>query len=272
MWLLGNRQKKSKIKLGLVLSGGGTRGFGHIGAIRAFEEAGIKFDYVSGTSAGSIVGALYAKNIKSAQMMELSKLIVEKEIRNSKLFFMPSDSGNIERLVTKLIGGTEFKDLSVPFSCVAVDIVTATEVIFNSGSVAKAVSASCSVPVYFTPVIDGKRILVDGGLLNTIPSDVVLNMGAQYVVAVDLNSGRGAGTTSTKITDMLMATWRIAMKSSSIKGTLYSDTIITPDLGNYKSTKLEGAKDMVEEGYRAAKAAIPKILYDIENKIVKVQI
>ncbi len=257
---------KTREKLGLALSGGGGRGFGHIGAIKAFEEAGFKFDFVAGTSAGSIVGAMYSAGVSVTQMEKFGDGLTVKDVRNHTLFFRSSDSSNIERLCNKLLDGLEFSDLKIPFSAVAVDIVTGDEEILNNGNVSKAVSASCAAPIFFTPVRIGHKLLVDGGLLNNIPADVVRKMGADYVISVDLNSGRGSGTNSTDIVSMAFATWRITTKNSAYKGIQNSDFIIPPDLSRYSSTNLEGYKEMIEIGYRTTKERIPEILRELRVK------
>lgn len=248
-----------KFKAGLALGGGGARGFAHIGVIKAFEESDIDFPIVTGTSVGSLVGSIYSYGLNSSQMIELAKTIDAREIRTSKLFFRPSPSKNIENLMYKIYENITFADLQRKFALVAVDLKSGDEVIINEGNLAKAVSASCAVPLVFTPVEwEGYR-LVDGGLSNVIPSDVARQLGAEVVVSVDINSTRGSGTESIKMFDMFFAVFKIAMKSTAVKGIMNSDIIIKPDLKSYKATRFEGWTDMVEEGYRAAKEAIPQI-------------
>lgn len=249
----------TRYRLGLSLSGGGCRGFGHIGAIKAFEEEGLEFDYVAGTSVGSLVGAFYAAGMGYDELIEIAKGLRENQIRTSKLFFMPSPAQNIERVVSSKLKDTSFENLTKPFSCVAVDIVSGNEVVINSGSVSKAVSASCAVPIVFSPVKENEQVLVDGGLLNTIPSDVLRSMGADFVVAVDINSQRGRGATTTSKIDYFAAIWRIVLKSSAFKGIMNTDIMIEPDLSKFKATKLDGWEEMIDIGYQAAKEKIPEI-------------
>ncbi|MDD4003016.1 MAG: patatin-like phospholipase family protein [Clostridia bacterium] len=248
-----------KFKAGLSLSGGGARGFAHIGAIRAFEENDIDFSIVTGTSVGSLVGSLYAYGLNSQEMIELAKSIDAREIRTSKLFFRPSPSKNIENLMYKIYENIKFSDLPKRFALSTVDLKTGDEVVISEGNLAKAVSASCAVPLVFTPVEWGNYRLVDGGLVNVIPSDVARQLGAEVVVSVDINSTRGSGTDSIKIFDMFFTVFKIAMKSAAVKGIMNSDIIIKPDLKTYKATKFEGWTEMIEEGYRAALEAVPKI-------------
>ena len=249
---------KSKFKTGLALSGGGTRGVAHIGVIKAFTENGISFDYVAGTSAGSLAGALYCAGISCEQMTETIKTVSRRDILNSR-FVIGSKSENVEKLAEILLGDKTFDELFVPFTAVAVDISDGSEVELSSGKVATAVSASCAVPALFRPVkIDGKT-LVDGGLLNNMPSDVCRRMGAEIVIGVDLHHNRGKGTASNKLLDTLIATWSITTKSTMYKGIMNSDVVIEPELDDYKNTRLDHIDEMIEEGYRAATEKMDEI-------------
>ncbi|MCM1533148.1 MAG: patatin-like phospholipase family protein [Corallococcus sp.] len=247
-----------KFKLGLALSGGGTRGFAHIGVLRAFEENRIGFDCVAGTSAGSLMGAMYCAGVSLDDIIEEGKNVRRKDVLNSRIV-IGSESANIAKIADKLLCDKTFDDLSTPFAAVAVDITEGREVVLNSGNVSQAVSASCAVPALFKPVeIDG-MLLVDGGLLNNMPADVCRRMGAEIVIGVDLNHNRGKGTQSRKLVDTLVATWNITTKSTMYKGYHNSDIVIEPELSQYKNTSLSYIDEMVEEGYRAAMAKMDEI-------------
>jgi len=266
-------KKKRKIKVGLALGGGGARGIAHLGAIKAFEEYGIKFDYIAGTSAGSLVGALYAYGLGADRLIEIAKSLNIKDIKTNKISFIPSKTDGIENIVKENIGDVSFKDLKTPFCAVAVDIKTGNEVHIKSGNVSKAVAGSCAVPGVFNPVEFENFRLMDGGLQNTIPSDVVKTMGADVVIAVDVNPSRGYGTESTKIIDLLSASIRILMKSNAVKGKLYANIILEPNTKRFKSTKLAGLDEMIKEGYDSAKANMPSILklLNIKPRLMKKQ-
>lgn len=253
------KEAQKKFKVGLAFGGGGTKGFAHIGAIKAFEENGITFDEVSGTSVGSIAATFYAFGLTSQEMMQKAKSIKVNDIRNSKLFFVPSKTDGLENFIKNSIGDAYFEDMKKPLTIVAVDLKSAKEVHLTKGSIAKAVAGSCAVPGIFNPVDFGEYRLADGGLQNTIPADVLRNNGCRYVISIDCNSTRGQGTDSTKLVDILFASIRIMMKSNAIKGKVYSDICIDIDTGKYKSTSLEGADEMYQMGYEATLKAIPKI-------------
>lgn len=248
-----------KTKLGLALGGGAARGFAHIGAIKAFEEAKINFDYVAGTSAGAIAGALYCAGATSHDLTNIARELDPRTLR-STFSLPPIDTKNIENVLRKYIGDMTFKDLKKPFIAVAVDLKEATQVLLQSGNVARAVSASCAIPFFFRPVIIDNMHLVDGGLLNSIPTDVPKIMGASKVVAVDVNNTRGYGTDSLKMFDIISATIRIMSSVNAMMGNLRADVLIAPDLKNFKPTSKDGFEDMINLGYQAAGQSIKEIL------------
>ena len=260
---------RKNIKLGVAFGGGGARGFAHVGAIKAFQEYGIEFDFVAGTSAGSIAGAFYAAGYNYDKILEICKKLDAKEIRNNKFFIMPSKTDGIQKIVKEALGDIDISELSKPFTAVAVDLKSTKEICISKGNLAKAVAGSCAVPGIFQPVEFEDMLLVDGGLHNNIPSDVVRNMGADVVVAVDVNKYRGGGTESAKVLDVVSASLGILMKESSLKGYLNADIVLKPEMKRFKSSKLEGMEDMIDEGYREAIDQIEQILALKSGKIKK---
>lgn len=258
--------KHKKVKIGLALGGGGARGFAHLGVLKAFEENNISFDYVAGTSAGSLVGALHCAGLTYQQIYDIAKDLKKKDIKPGTFMFVPSKTEGLQKVIISAIGDISFQELKKPFAAVAVDLISADEIIITHGSVAKAVAGSCAVPGVFVPVEFEHMHLADGGLQNTIPADVPRLYDCDYVVAVDVNSTRGEGTDSLKMIDVLPATIRILMKSNAVKGYLNADVIIQPNLKRFKSTKMDGFEEMIEEGYRAAMDKMPEILNIISKK------
>lgn len=257
--------KNKNVKIGLALGGGGARGFAHLGAIKAFEEYGLKFDYVAGTSAGSLVGAFYSHGWSFEQMYNMAKNFKEKDIRRSKIPLMPSSTEGIEEIITGNLGDIDIRENSIPLAVVAVDILSTKECVITKGNLAKAVAGSCAVPAIFQPVEFEDRLLSDGGLQNTLPSNVPKLFGCDYVVAVDVNPSRTYGAKSTKILDVLGATIRILMKKNAETGYEFGDIVIQPETKRFKSTKMEGYDEMIEEGYRATIEKMPEIL-ELFNK------
>lgn len=180
-------------KIGLALSGGAARGAAHIGVLRALEEESIPIDMIAGTSAGAFIGACYAKGRNVAALEEmalgmdwrkLARLADPNLILLGKGFLHGQKT---KLLLTACIGGdVNFEDLEIPLAVVAADVQSMEEVVINKGSVVEAVRASISMPVVFTPVKWGNRFLIDGGVVNPMPVDVVRNMGAEIVIAVNV--------------------------------------------------------------------------------------
>lgn len=246
------KKPREKKKLALCLSGGGARGFAHIGAIKAFEEEGIDFDIVVGTSAGSIVGAMYAFGKTADEMILYGEGINMKSIHNG-IVFVPNDTAGIRRLVTDFIGNVDIQNLKKKFACVAVDLVEAKQVIMDRGDAGEACAASSCVPVLFKPVVRGKTHLVDGGLLNNIPADVGKMLGADKVVTVDVNPTRGGGTPDLGVLSVVKATLSIVTANASLMGLKNSDIVIAPDLGKFSSSSKDGWQEMIQLGYEEAR-------------------
>jgi len=177
-------------KLGIALGSGSSRGFAHIGILRVFEDENIPIDYIAGTSIGAYIGAIYSAGaIKELEEFILSldwkKLFRYYDLRLSKSGIFSGKK--IMELLEMVLDGLNFEELYIPFSCVAVDIKRAKEVVFESGDILKAIRASLSMPGVFTPVEYGDMLLVDGGIMNPVPVDIVKSMGADIVIAVDLS-------------------------------------------------------------------------------------
>lgn len=245
-----SKEEKPVIHPGIVFGSGGTRGFAHLGVIKAFEDEGIEFEYVAGTSAGSIAGALYAAGLDSSEIAKCVAHISIKDVKGSKFIFMPTTTDSLQGVVRQFMQGREdFASLKKPFACCAVDLVTSSEVDFFEGDVPFAVAASCCVPPFFKPVVYGEKHLIDGAYANPIPSDLVRKMGANVVISVEVNTTRGAGTSSLAMLDVYTAANRIAMKATAAEGIANSDLLICPVLSEYRSFDLKGVNRMIEIGY-----------------------
>ena len=257
---------KKKVKVGIVFGGGGSRGFSHLGAIKAFEEYGIKFDYVAGTSVGSVFGAAYAGGMTFKQIYKIAKNIKTSDIRTNSFLSLTSKTDGIEKLVTDTLGDIDIKDLKIPYSAVAVNLKTTNQVCISSGKLSKAVAGSCCVPGFFQPVEFGDKLLCDGGLQNTIPANIPHYFGCDYVVAVDCNSTRTYGTESTKLFDVLGCSLRVLMKSNAVKGYNCADIMISIDNKRFKSTKIKDVDEMIDEGYKATIDTMPEIIKLFKGK------
>ena len=257
--------RRRKAKVGIAFGGGGARGFAHLGAIKAFEQFGIKFDFIAGTSAGSLVGAFYSNGYSFKELYDIAKNVRIKDIRKNVLPFTTSKLDGLADVIKSNLGDINIEDCRIPFAAVSVDLKSTKEVCFTKGNLIKAVTGSCAVPGVFQPVEYNDMILADGGLQNTIPADIPRYFGCDYVVAVDVNKSRTYGTDSTKFLEVLTCSIRILMKSNAIRGYVNGDVVIGPETKRFKSTRTDGLEDMIDEGYKATIDAMPKIL-ELFNK------
>ncbi len=254
-WLL--KRKPKKIKLGLALGSGGAKGFAELGVLRAFEENGIEFDVVGGTSIGSVVGASYAEGFTSNDILGLLKGVDYSEFTN--LFMMRMDMTGMYRVLEKTLGGKNIEELKKPYIAVATEVESGDERVFKSGSVSQAICASCSIPPFFKPmIIEGERF-VDGAFSNSVPADRVKELGADYVIAVDLSSHQPPSLLS-----KFIPTYKGKVEKPWEKGYEFCDTMIHPDLSKFQSISFGSWAEMYDIGYNTAISLMPKILKDIE--------
>lgn len=219
-------------KIGLALGGGGAKGAAAIGALKVIEEAGVKVDYIAGTSIGAVIGALYASGYTTA---ELEEMIVSQNL------FEAFQGHRVEEKLKSLLadrGVKKFKDTTIPFCCVAVDIDDMSEVVLANGALHRAVLASMSIPEIYEPVEWRGMRLADGGLLNNLPVDVVRDMGADIVIAIDLQQGNAEslGFSPRKLFGLGgVIDWVFTRpdKKKYEENSQSADIYIHPDLGNF---------------------------------------
>ncbi|MFO8062635.1 MAG: patatin-like phospholipase family protein [bacterium] len=179
-----------KKKLGLALGGGAAKGLAHIGILKVLEENDIRIDFVSGTSMGAIIGAMYASGMSASEIESVATGLDKKEA--ASLFRITLDGAgfiNGERitgLLEDVIHKKKFTEMEIPFACVACDIVTGREIVFTEGNIINSLRASMSIPGIFSPVKNEGNVLVDGGLVNPVPADTVRDLGADRVLAVNV--------------------------------------------------------------------------------------
>ncbi|MBQ9735097.1 MAG: patatin-like phospholipase family protein [Clostridia bacterium] len=253
------RRQPKKIKLGLALGSGGAKGFAHLGALKAFEENGIEFDVIAGTSIGSVVGAFYAAGYSATDITELLSRIDFGEIKN--LFMIKMDTFGMFKVIDREMGSLNIEDLNKPFRAVATVLETGKEHVFKSGSVAAALASSSSIPPFFKPtIIDGVRY-VDGAFTNSIPADQARDMGADYVVGIDLSTRDEKPSVLSK----LFPTYKSDVEEPWAKGYEFSDAMIHPDLSEFNAVAFWHGSKMYDIGYNSALTFIPNIKEDIEN-------
>lgn len=253
-----------KKKLGLALSGGGARGFAHIGALKAFEENNIPIDIIAGTSAGSFVAAAFASGMAVDQIIHISKKLKWSEITN----FSYSHRGfltnvPIGKFIAKNFPTVRIEDLKIPYSAVACDLATGDEIVFqNTGDLTLAVRASCAVPGVFVPVDDENgRQLIDGGVISPIPTRTVKKMGADIIIAVDLLT---CGVDSTKPPKNLIGTFMqsamMLIANASRNQHFRADVIIEPQIAHIRPDEIKKMDDLIKLGHQAANEKIEEII------------
>jgi NTE family protein len=236
----------------------------HLGVLKVLEREGIRPDFVGGASAGSVVGAGYCAGLSVAEMEEValdlqwSKL--GRIVRPRLGFF---DSQRLESYMTELIGDLQFADLAIPFVAVAADILTGQLVVLKEGSVAWAVRASCALPGIFTPVERGDQLLVDGGTINNLPVSAVREMGADYIIAVDLLPPQGWHPRPQNLFEMWALSFYTLLRVTHAEGE-DADCLIVPAVGTY-TTMVDFSKtgELIERGVEAAEARIDQIKADL---------
>ncbi|HNP33366.1 MAG TPA: patatin-like phospholipase family protein [Flavobacterium sp.] len=284
--------KKSRPKIGLVLSGGGAKGFAHIGVLKVLEKAGVKIDYIAGTSMGAVVGGLYASGYSATQIdsifsnTDFDELLQDYIPRASKSFYeknndqlyaltLPFNKLKIGipialskgmynySLLSKLTHNVrhidDFSQLPIPFLCIATDIEKGDQVILKEGYLAQAMLASSAFPSLFSPVeIDGK-LLIDGGVVNNYPVEEVRKMGADIVIGVDVQDNLKDRNSLKDATRILVQITNLDMIKSMKEKQKLTDIYIKPDVTNYGVISFDEGKEIVKTGEDAAMEMFDKI-------------
>ena len=259
--------RKKKPSLGIALSGGLALSVCHIGVLRAFEEAGLEIDCVAGTSGGAVVGACYAAGVPLDRIAEAASEMRWRRIaglRRPRLGFFSSES--IAALVTSQIGDITFDELRIPFRAVATDLAAGEEIDIGDGNVGQAVRASCTIPAVFEPVsIDG-RLLVDGGLTNKLPVDVVRRMGADIVVGSDVSYLARAGLTLKNMIDTVLISLSFIGEEKTKTHRRMADFMVYPDVVEPSALSFARWRESIEAGHNAAREVIPAIGEEVKRR------
>lgn len=249
-----------KKKAALVLGGGSARGIAHIGVLKVLQIENIKFDLIVGTSIGAFIGAYYAlgNNIENAE-----KMAIKFKAAENLDFTIPPTMGiirgnKIYDMIKSMLGNNTFSDLKIPLAVVATDIENGEEVIFTEGALCDAVRVSCSYPGIFVPQRLGGRLLVDGGIINTVPVSIARRMGADIVVAVDVGFCVKVGEIKS-IFSIILQTYQIMGDELNRHQAKQADIIIRPDLIGIDQLAFDKAMAAIESGERSAVEKLPEI-------------
>ena len=249
----------AKPKIGLALGGGAARGFAHIGVVKMLEAHGIVPDYIVGTSAGAVVGALYAAGHDAFAMQKIGQQLDEKIFADWTLGGRGLLKGEaLQDFINQQVGKRPLEKLNKPFAAVATDLNNGERVVFRTGDTGLAVCASAAVPGVFQPAQFRGHHYVDGGLTSPVPVQAAREMGADIVIAVDI-SARPEGQPVDSLTAIIWQTTTIMggmIGANELKG---ADVVIRPKLPYVKSWDFTARNDAMLEGERAALAALPTL-------------
>ena len=272
-------------KVGLALGSGAARGMAHIGVLAVLGKEGIPVDMIAGTSTGAVVGALFAQGKDAKHIKELALDLGWKKIAPLLDPSLPRSGlikgRKIKDLLASFIGGDiKFGALKIPFACVATDITTGEEVVLNRGPVSEAVRASISLPALFAVVKKEGRYLVDGGLVNPVPVNVVKQMGADFVIAVNVipdvierahrirkerEEGNQGPEKEPHIFHVLLQSIYIGTYALVARSMEEADVIIEPRVVHIGSGDFHHAQECIRQGELAAQRAVPEIMRKLEN-------
>ncbi len=257
-------KKHTPLVIGLALGGGAAKGFAHVGVIKALVENGINIQVVSGTSAGSLVGSLYAYGYKPQDLVQISYQLDELNLAD----FTFSKNGvlkgqKLQDFVNARVKNTPLQKLKLKFTAVATDLDSGKSIGFNNGNTGIAVRASCSIPNIFMPVVMGNHRYVDGGLAAPVPVTYAKKMGANFVIAVDITAkpeqGRNGYLSNFDQTINILS---IKLLNEQLN---QADIVIRPDISLLSSFGFDKKQQAINLGYQAAMAQMPLIKQKIKE-------
>lgn len=263
--------KFAQPKIGLALGSGGAKGLAHIGVIKVLLENNIPIDLIAGSSIGAMVGGIYAatKDIK-----QLEKIAFDANWLQMSALIDPTWTNGIlggekvKGFIEKHIGKINFNDCKIPFTAIATDLKTGEAVVMKKGALASAIRASISIPLVFTPIEREGRLLTDGGLSLPVPVEIARQMGADIVIAVDLDFDYSANGPNKNFNFYKIAVNSINLLRHHLaaKNVVGADVVINPLVGNFSWHQFVDGKKLIAIGETAAKKALPQLKKIINSK------
>jgi NTE family protein len=252
-------------KVAVVLGAGASKGFAHIGVLKVLESQKIPIHLIVGTSAGSVVGSLYAFGIDAFQLQTMAIALLKDDVVDLTL----PDNGfirgeRLENFINKTIRQTPLELLKIPFRAVATNLQTGEEIVFATGNTGRAVRASCSIPGVFQPVRIADKAYVDGGVVSPVAVDSARKAGADVIIAVDISAGV-AGAVPQGILDTILQSIDIMYAKISTAQLKSADVVIRPKVSHIGSSDFEKRNEAILEGEKAATQALPQILQILDK-------
>ena len=247
-------------RLGLALGGGAVLGFSHIGILSALRDAGIRVDFVAGTSAGAVVAALHAFGVPPARMRALLSPLTWRKVSNfsrNSLGLLSND--RLAQLLHQELGNVGIEQAPTPLAIVAADIHTGDTIVLREGPLAPAVRASAAIPGIYAPVSIGGRLLVDGGIVENVPVRPLREMGADVVIAAKLGEALDFQRVRTLLGVLTNAFLIAVYTATRLDLTSGADVIIEPDLVVHNHWDLRQRDELIEKGRTAGLEAVPRI-------------
>jgi NTE family protein len=241
-----------QITVGLALGGGAARGIAHIGILQELEHVGIRIDCLAGTSAGAVVGALYASGVTTQELKEFARALKWRDIFAPHVSLKGLVSSKpLVKLLQTYCRATRFEDLQIPFTVVASDFETGESVAMTKGDLFPAVQASCSIPLLCPPVTLNGRYYIDGGFAAEVPVKAVRDMGADVVIACDVNYQANLLTKPSNVVITLIHFMRLVAKRNAEEAKKQADIIMNVDMKGINLTDLRKGEESIQRGRRA---------------------
>jgi len=255
-----------KLKVALALGGGAAKGFAHVGVIKVLEANGIVPDIITGTSAGSVVGSLYAAGYNASQLEQIANRLDESNLTDWTLSTRGFIKGErLQAFINTQVRNRPIEKLARPFGAVATDLDSGQRIVFRQGNTGQAVRASASVPNVFVPVTIGRHRYVDGGLVSPVPVSAAHEMGATFVIAVDISArpkpGKASGFLS--MLDQSLNIMSVAALAQELK---QADIVIRPKVQNIGSTDFDARQQSIRVGEVAAQEMLAQIRTQMKLK------
>jgi NTE family protein len=240
---------------GLALGGGAVLGAAHVGVLKALREHEVKIDCITGTSIGALVGAFYAFGKSTDEIEAIAAQLSWLDVTSFTLTkYGLLSNKSLGKLINDHLGDCRMESANIPFAVVATDIATGQKVVISEGPVAEAVMASTCLPGIFKPVRWGERFLVDGGIVENVPVATLRDLGANRIIAVDLNARQGSSSPK-NILEVMTNSFHFLIKSSTHFDVNHNDLLIEPDLSKFNMVDTRKTKKLIEQGYIDANAA-----------------
>lgn len=256
-------------RVALALGGGLARGLAHIGVLKALDEAGYRADAVAGTSAGALVGACYAAGMSPWQIEEIALKVQEQDVAdlstvNGRELFAGEA---LQKWVNEQLRRQPIERFPLPYCAVSTELLSGELLALKSGDAGLAVRASCALPGVFVPAVVNGQELVDGGLVSPLPVLQARQLGADFVIAVDVSTPPRRRNTGAGLHEVILQSFEIMGRTLIQLEAEQADLVIRPDTSRFSSTDFRARREMIQAGYEAGRRALPELARRLSGKV-----